>query len=150
VIDVVSAITVPLTLHLSGAFPGVVFSPTGDAQLLGRSFTGIGHDNPKLDTLLVDSVTSMCAMMMAWGIMGLAAAWFALPRGRQWSYWALLLSGLVSLVCYFVMSADYARQGASWADGLESVLLVAIPLFLGGIAGGIALVRGLPLQQARV
>jgi hypothetical protein len=148
-INVISAIAVPLTLHLNGAFPGVVFSATGDPQLLGRSISGLHHDNPKLDTLLVDSMTSMCAMMMAWGIMILAAAWFGLRRGRLWTYWALLLSGLVSLVYYFVISADYARQGAAWADGLQSVLEDGIPLFLGAIAGGIALVRGLPLQQAR-
>jgi hypothetical protein len=140
-INVVLAIAVPLTLHFNGAFPGVVFSATGDQQLLGRSITGLHHDNPKLDTLLVDSMTSMCAMMMGWGIMILTAAWFGLRRGRSWTYWALLLSGLVSLVYYFVISADYARQGASWADGLQSVLEASIPLFLGAIAGGIASVR---------
>jgi hypothetical protein len=85
VVNVVEAIAVPLLLHLkgSGAFPGVVFSGTGDAQLLGRSLTGLDHDNPKLNTLLVDSMTSMCAMMMGWGIMILAAAWFGLRRGRS-------------------------------------------------------------------
>ena len=146
VIYVVLAISVPLTLHLNGAFPGVVFSGSGDPQLLGRSFTGLRHDNPKLDTLLVDSMTSMCAMMMGWAIMTLAAAWFGLRRGQSWAYWALLLSGLVSLMYYFVISADYARHGASWADGLESVLLASVPLFLGIIAGGVALARGLPLE----
>ena len=28
----------------------------------------------------------------------LTAAWFGLRRGRSWTYWALLLSELVSLV----------------------------------------------------
>ena len=138
------AIAVPITFHLNGsdAFPGVVFSGTGDAQLLGRSFVGLRHDNPKLDTLLVDSMTSMCAMMMGWGIMILATAWFGLRRGGPWAFWALLLSGLLALVYYFVISADYARQGAAWADGLMSILLFSIPLFLGIIAGGIAFRRG--------
>src|SRR2546430_517558 len=138
------AIAVPITFHLNGsdAFPGVVFSGTGDAQLLGRSFVGLRHDNPKLDTLLVDSMTSMCAMMMGWGIMILATAWFGLRRGGPWAFWALLLSGLVALAYYFVISADYARQGAAWADGLMTILLFSIPLFLGIIAGGIALRRG--------
>jgi hypothetical protein len=148
VINVGLAIAVPATLHLNGSFPGVVFG-AGDAQLLGRSFAGLRHDNPKLDMLLVDSMTSMCAMMMGWGIMILATAWFGLRRGRSWTYWALLLSGLVSLVYYFVISADYARQGASWADGLLSVLESGIPLFLGAIAGGIALRRGLHAEVSR-
>jgi hypothetical protein len=30
--------------------------------------------------------------------MTVAAAWFGLRRGRVWTYWALLLSGLVSLM----------------------------------------------------
>ena len=113
------------------------------------SITGLHHDNPKLDTPLVDSMTSMCAMMMGWGIMILAAAWFGLRRGRSWTYWALMLSGLVPLVYYFVISADYAREGASWVDGLVSILLFSIPVFLGIIAGGIALVGGLSLEPAR-
>ena len=47
-INVGLAIAVPATLHLNGSFPGVVFG-AGDAQLLGRSFAGLRHDNPKLD-----------------------------------------------------------------------------------------------------
>jgi hypothetical protein len=149
VINVALAIAVPTTLHLNGAFPGVVFSGTGDGQLLGRSLAGLRHDNPKLDTLLVDSMTSMCAMMMGWGIMILATAWFGLRRGGPWAFWALLLSGLVALVYYFVISADYARQGAAWADGLISILEFSVPLFLGIIAGGIAFRRGLRAEVSR-
>ena len=148
VINVALAIAVPATLHLNGAFPGVVFG-AGDAQLLGRSFAGLRQDNPKLDTLLVDSMTSMCAMMMGWGITSLATAWFGLRRGGQWAFWALLLSGLVALVYYLVISADYARQGAAWSDGLMSILLWSIPLFLGIIAGGIAFRRGLRAEVSR-
>jgi hypothetical protein len=99
--------------------------------------------------LLVDSMTSMCAMMMGWGIMILATTWFGLRRGGPWAFWALLLSGLVSLVYYFVISADYARQGAAWADGLMTILLFSIPLFLGIIAGGIAFRRGLHAGVSR-
>ena len=148
-INVVLAIALPLTLHFNGAFPGVVFSATGDEQLLGRSITGLHHDNPKLDTLLVDSMTSMCAMMTGWGIMILATAWFGLRRGGPWAFWALSLSGLVALVYYFVISADYARQGAAWADGLLGILLPSIPLFLGIIAGGIAFRGGLHAEVSR-
>ena len=148
VINVALAIAVPATLHVNGAFPGVVFG-AGDEQLLGRSFAGLRQDNPKLDTLLVDSMTSMCAMMMGWGITILATAWFGLRRGGQWAFWALLVSGLVALVYYLLISADYARQGAAWTDGLMSVLLYSIPLFLGIIAGGIAFRRGAHADVAR-
>jgi hypothetical protein len=113
------------------------------------SLAGLRHDNPKLDTLLVDSMTSMCAMMMGWGIMILATAWSGLRRGWPWAFWALLLSGLVALVYYFVISADDARQGASWADGLISILEFSVPLFLGIIAGVIAFRRGLHVEVSR-
>src|SRR5256714_10246716 len=91
VINVGLAIAVPATLHLNGSFPGVVFG-AGDAQLLGRSFAGLRHDNPKLDTLLVDSMPSMCAMMMGWGTMILATACFGLRRGGPCAFSARLLS----------------------------------------------------------
>jgi hypothetical protein len=143
-----SAIFVPLSLHLKGSDalsgPGVVFSGTGDAQLLGRtSLVGLHQDSPKLDTLLVDSMTSMCAMMMGWAIMMLGVTWFGLRRGQAWAYWTLLLSVLVSLVYYVVISNDYASQGAPWSDGLAAILLFSIPGFLGIISGGVALARGL-------
>jgi hypothetical protein len=147
-----AAVYVPLSLHLNGtdalSGPGVVFSGTGDAQLLGRtSLTGLHHDDPKLDTLLVDSMTSMCAMMIGWGILILAAAWFGLRGGHPWAYWMLLLSGLIPLAYYFVIAADYARQGASWLgspmEGLVGDLVFYVPFYPAVIAGGIALARGL-------
>src|SRR4030081_330050 len=112
VIDVAVGIAVPAQLHLVGSFPGVVFG-NGDAQLLGPSFVGLRHANPKLDTLLVDSMTSMCAMMTGWGIMILATAWFGLRRGGPWAFWALSLSGLVALVYYLLLNAAWVRKSAS-------------------------------------
>jgi hypothetical protein len=65
VINIALAI-LPATLHLNGsdAFPGVLLSGTGYAQLLGRSLAGLRHDNPRLDTLLVDSMTSVVTVPM--------------------------------------------------------------------------------------
>src|SRR5258707_4358044 len=102
VINVGLAIAVPATLHLNGSFPGVVFG-AGDAQLLGRSFAGLRHDNPKLDMLLVDSMTSMCAMMMGWGIVILATTWLGLRRGGPWALRARLLSRPACLGYYLVI-----------------------------------------------
>src|SRR5205809_5518818 len=88
VINVGLAIAVPATLHLNGSFPGVVFG-AGDAQLLGRSFPGLRHDNPKLDMPLLASMTSRCAMMTGGGIMILATPWFGFRPGSPWTYRAL-------------------------------------------------------------
>jgi hypothetical protein len=60
-----------------------------------------------------------------------------------------LAVGLVALVYYFVISADYARQEASWADGLISILEFSVPLFLGIIAGAIAFRRGLHVEVSQ-
>jgi hypothetical protein len=49
----------------------------------------------------------------------------------------------------FFLIFGVLNEGASWVDGLVSILLVSIPVFLGIIAGGIALVRGLPLGPAQ-
>src|SRR5438309_10622852 len=142
VINVGLAIAVPATLHLNGSFPGVVFG-AGDAQLLGRSFAGLRHDNPKLDMLLVDSMTSMCAMMMGWRIMILATTWFGLRRGGPWAFWALLLSGLGALGYSVAISAGYAGEGAAWAGGLMSPLPRSIPRLLATSRRAIAVRLGL-------
>src|SRR6266487_3402271 len=78
VINVGLAIAVPATLHLNGSFPGVVFG-AGDAQLLGRSFAGLRHDNPKLDMLLVDSMTSLLFSIPLF--LGIIAGGIAFRRG---------------------------------------------------------------------
>src|SRR5947208_17093749 len=84
-INVGLAIAVPATLPLNGSFPGVVFG-AGDAQVLGRSFAGLRHDNPTLDMLLVDSMTSTCAMMMGGGSVILPPARIGRWRDGHWAF----------------------------------------------------------------
>jgi len=80
-------------------------------------------------------------MMMGWGLVSLAVTWFALRRARVWSYWALVIANLATLVYYVVIiPVTYAGAGAPVAAGYV-VLLFYIPFAIGTIAAGIGLLR---------
>ncbi len=144
-LNVLAAVFVPLTLHLQGVAAAVgsllVWSSDGDAALLGRSLKDVAAADPKLGTYLVSFMDTMCSMMMGWGLVALAVTWFALRRAHLWSYWALVIANLATLVYYVVIiPATYAGAGAPIAAGFV-VLLFYIPFALGTIAAGIGLLR---------
>ncbi len=140
-LNLVAAIAVPLTLQFGGAGAGgvaPVFSPDGDAALLGRPLEGLRQRDPKLDALLVSGMQSMCAMMIAMATLVLAVTWYALRRGQRWALWALGLSVLLSVPHYLLISANYAAQGAPVMSGLAPIVVfwaVALVGFAAGLAG---------------
>ena len=143
-VNVLAAVFVPLLLHLQGAGAlgsSLVWSSDGDAALLGRSLKDLATADPKLGTYLVSFMDTMCSMMMGWGLVSLAVTWFALRRAQLWSYWALVIANLATLVYYVVIiPATYAGAGAPVASGYV-VLLFYIPFALGTIAAGMGLLR---------
>ncbi len=143
-LNVLAAFLVPLVLHLQGAAAvgsSLVWSSDGDAALLGRSLKDVAAADPKLGTYLVSFMDTMCSMMMGWGLASLAITWFALRRAHLWSYWALVIANLATLVYYVVIiPVTYAGAGAPVASGYL-VLLSFIPFALGTIAAGIGLLR---------
>src|SRR5206468_7317101 len=88
-LNLLAAILVPSMLQMGGAgamgSAGVVFSGDGDAFLLGKPLESLRQSDPKLDTLLVSSMQSMCSMMIAMAVLVLGVTWFALRRGQRWA-----------------------------------------------------------------
>jgi hypothetical protein len=139
------AIATPLTLQFGGTgatllgtgFPPVM-SMDGDAALLGRPLEGLRQDDPKLDALLVSGMQSMCAMHISTATLVLGATWFGLRRGERWALWAIVLSALVTVPYYLLISANYAAQGAPAMSGMWSIIglwVLALVAFLVGLAG---------------
>jgi len=143
-VNVLAAVFVPLALHLQGVGAvgsSLVWSAEGDAALLGRSLKEVAAADPRLGTYLVSFMDTMCSMMMGWGVVSLAAAWFALRRAHLWSFWALIVANLATLVYYVVIiPVTYAGAGAPVAAGY-AVLLFWIPFALGTIAAGVGFLR---------
>ncbi len=136
--NVVSALVVPMALEaraVSGLGDGAVLIANGPEEyMLGTTYAQMHRDNPKLDKLLVDSMLSMCAQMMAMAVAFLAIAWFAARSGARWAPWVLLVSGVVWVPYYFVIASDFAVFGAKdavMAAGMVS--LYAIPAVVGAI-----------------
>lgn len=86
-LNVASAIVVPIALEAragKGIGDGAVMIATGpEEHMLGTTYAQLHRDNPKLDKLLVDTMLSMCAQMMAMALAFLGVAWFAARRGRR-------------------------------------------------------------------
>lgn len=134
-VNVFSAVFVPLSLHLGGAagLGGMlVWSADADAQLLGRSIAEIGRTDAGLSTYLVTFMDTMCAQMMSFGILQLAIAWYALRRAHTWALWSLLVAGIAFIPYNAAIWRTYAAYGvASSALGaglVFSISLAVIPL----------------------
>jgi hypothetical protein len=137
-VNVVSAVVVPIALEaraVNGLGDGAVLIGTGPEEyMLGTTYAQLHRDNPKLDKLLVDTMLSMCAQMMAMAVAFLGIAWFAARRGARWAPWVLLVSGVVWVPYYYVIAFDFAALGAKdmvKAAGMTAIY--AIPAVIGAI-----------------
>jgi hypothetical protein len=127
--NVLAALAVPTTLIHGGAGANtVVLDPDSDAYLVGgkQVINALRHDNPKLDTLLVSSMVSMCSQMMAFAIVAILVTWFAIRRGQTWGLWAVTAAALAQVPYYVAITTMYAAQGAPhrrWARGFLRLAL---------------------------
>jgi hypothetical protein len=137
--NVGSALVVPTTLIRGGAgATAVVLDPDSDAYLAGgkQVINALRQDNPKLDTLLVSSMVSMCAQMMAFAIVAILVTWFAIRRGQTWGLWAVTAAALAQVPYYVAITNMYAAQGAP----IGGWLAMQWPFYVGPL---IALALGL-------
>jgi hypothetical protein len=116
-----AALFVPTTLATGGAgASGLVLDPDADAYMFGgqHALDALRQTNPKLDTLLVDSMVAMCGQMMAFGILALLVTWFVIRRGQTWGVWAVTVAALAEVPYYVVITNMYAAQGAPVTGGI--------------------------------
>jgi hypothetical protein len=149
--NVLSALLVPTTLIQGGAgATAVVLDPDSDAYLVGgkQVVDTLRSTNPKLDTLLVSSMVSMCAQMMSFAIVAILVTWFAIRRGHAWGLWAVTAAALAQVPYYAAIISMYAAQGAAVGGALGPVNL---SFFVGPlIALALGLVGMRRMQRFRV
>src|SRR3989449_8255555 len=73
---------------------------------------------------LVIFMYTMCAFMMAFAILQLGVAWFAVRRAQAWGVWAGLLANEAVVPYYLAVSASFAQRGAPILGGLEFILVI--------------------------
>jgi len=119
--NIAAALLVPTTLIRGGAgATGLVLDPDADAYLAGGKhlLDALRQTNPNLDTLLVSSMVSMCAQMMAFGILALLITWFVVRRGQAWGVRAVTVAALAEVPYYVVIAGMYSARGAPVAGGI--------------------------------
>jgi len=121
------AVAVPIALHVLGpdSVGGLVLSNDGDTAFLGRSLTAVNAADPAMGAFLVTFMDTMCAFMMAFAVLQLGVAWFAVRRAQAWGVWAGLLANVAIVPYYLAVSASFARRGAPFLGGLGVILLLA-------------------------
>jgi hypothetical protein len=129
-IDIVSALAVPATgIHGGAGATSLVLDPSSDAYLVGGTHVmeSLRSSNPKLDTLLVSSMVSMCAQMMAFAILAILVTWFAIRRGQAWGLWAVTAAAVAQVPYYAVITSMYAAQGAPLGGAISLLPFVLGP-----------------------
>jgi hypothetical protein len=136
--NVLSAVFVPVSLHLggAGAAPGgtLVLSETADADLLGRSLADVDEADPALGAFFVSFMDTMCAYMMAFALVQIGVAWFALRRGRRWALWTLATADLSLLPYYVAIIETYGDFGVS--PGNISAIVISVVVTVAATALG--------------
>jgi hypothetical protein len=142
-INVFFALFVPLSLHAGGpaGSPGLIVSNPADGALIGRSLEEIGRADPRLGAFLVSFMDTMCSMMMAFGILQVAVAWFALRRGAPWALWSSVVANLAVYPYYGVIWNTYARFEVSASDLLMFFIPGTVILIAGTVFGAIGIRR---------
>jgi hypothetical protein len=138
-LNVLGAVFVPLSLHLNGAGGAgrpLVVAPEADAVMLGRSLSELDRTDPRLGAFLVSFMDSMCAYMMAFGLVYLGVTWFALRQGQAWALWVLLIGGLAIIPYIVVIGQTYARFGVSTIGILLPQLVFLAVIILAATALG--------------
>jgi hypothetical protein len=150
-VDMQSALYVPTTLIQGGAgATAVVLDPDSDAYLVGgkQVIDTLRRTNLKLDTLLVSSMVSMCAQMMAFAIVAILVTWFAIRSGQAWALWAVTAAALAQVPYYVAILSLYAAQGAPVGGAVGPV---SLSFFVGPlIALALGLVGMRRMQRFRV
>lgn len=121
--NVFAAIQVPITLHAKGAggLGALIVSASADSKVLGLPLDKLATANPALSDYLVAFMDTMCMMMMAFGILQVAVAWFALRRGQRWALWALALAD-ISFIPYLIgWTTIFSRYGVSAGESVTSL-----------------------------
>ena len=131
VLNALLAVAVPASLlgGGAGATGALVLTPETDAVLLGRTLADIGRDDPRLDAYLVSFMLTMCAQMMAYAILDLGLAWFALRRAQGWALWVLSGAALASFLYFVPVILEYARFGVA-VEGAVPLIAIPVPVVL--------------------
>jgi len=144
-LNVIFAIVVPYSLHTQGvgAFPGLVFGGQADAALLGRSLADIQRADPRLNAYIVTFMDTMCMMMMPFGILQIAVAWFGLRAMAPWALWTLVLANVAYLPYFAAITNTFGAFGVTPAlDDLFFYAIFPIPLLAAIVLGWIGLQGG--------
>ncbi len=142
--NVFLAITVPVSLHRGGAGAAggaLVLSPTADTALLGRSLAELDTADPRLGTFLVSFMDTMCAYMIAFGLLHLGVVWFALRRGQTWALWTVAIADLAIFPYFVAIVQAYAHFSVPPGD--QSFLVAfAVVIIIATALGWFSLRQG--------
>ena len=119
---------------ITGASSGLVanilvLSPRTDAALFGGDPRDLVRDFPALFALQRVLLTWLSALLVAFGLLVIAVAWFGLRRGEPWALAVLTACWLVTLVGFGLLFRRYIDAGVSLSLG-DLPPLFHYPVFL--------------------
>lgn len=115
------AFFVPLLSYLALPNQPMTTYMADDAKFTGVAWDKIAALSPELGLWIVMLMTSMCAILMGWGIMAMYLSKEAYRRGERWAWRALLGGYGTSFILYqAILTFPYFSRGLY---GLSSVSL---------------------------
>ena len=135
VLNVVVGVLSPIFIGFRGPAEAprgsLLFSERSDTVVFGTAPSQLLREDRPLAMLRWLMLLWLAAMLLAFGILQLALAWFGLRERHVWALWALTIGDLATLPYWLAMIQAYVRHGAPLGAGDLPPLfryLAAIPI----------------------
>jgi len=127
---VIGVVATVITGASSGLVSNIlVLSPRTDAAMFGGDPRDLVRDYPALLALQRVLLTWLSALLVAFGLLVTAVAWFGLRNGEPWALAVLTACWLVTLVGFGLLFKRYTDTGVSLSLG-DLPPLFHYPVFL--------------------
>ncbi len=111
IFNILAAIGVPLTDHLSLPLQPPTYEMASDAVFSGVPWQQIVSSSPTLGLWIVLQMDNMCARMMGGGILASAISVKGFRRSALWAYYGLLVGSVISVLPFYLISVPLYQAG---------------------------------------
>jgi hypothetical protein len=120
-----------------------MLSAQSDLLLFGRNPADLVHDSTSLALLYRLTFDLIGTLLLVFGLLVTALAWFGLRHGEWWALWTLVGVEVIFVAGWMVVLSPYVQRGIpiQWAALPPNLLVPAILLIPAGVLSAIGLAQ---------
>ncbi len=144
VMNVLVGVLIPFFVRPDRLTSNILFtSARTDTALFGASPKDLINQDRNLGLLRLLLNTWIAGLMLGFGLLQIAIAWFGLRTGQAWVLWSLTIADLSMVPFWWLILARYAQAGAMPGPGeLPPMIVYLVVIPVAALLGWIGLRAG--------